>query len=103
MTYPTRLNGEQVKEIAKVVNNNCWGWSVIIETARNVTLENGLKLYTETQLNLVAVEYRARIANLETAFKDTIKHLEECAEGCEYSEETDVRIQIAWDVLRAQE
>lgn len=37
----------EFSEIAKVINNNQPGWSIVIETAPHVTLDIGAKLYVK--------------------------------------------------------
>lgn len=44
------MNTQQLKPIAKVINNNQIGWKNIIETEPNVTLDIGEELYTAKQL-----------------------------------------------------
>lgn len=51
-----KQNNNQLKPIAKVINNNQPGWTNIIETEPNVTLEVGLELYTKEQVNQLIAE-----------------------------------------------
>jgi len=67
-----------MKEIAKVINNNQIGWTNIIETAPNVTLDVGTKLYIN-----------------DYAYKD-IKEYEDII-GSEVND----AFKIGWDMARA--
>ncbi len=49
-TSPSESSVEPVPHIGVVTNNNLVGWNLVVETAPNVTLPIGTKLYTEAAL-----------------------------------------------------